>query len=381
MYSREPYTLDRIFRLIITVAILAMAIWLINRLKDVLLPFCVASLIAYMFEPFVQFNRRLLHLKGRVVAIFVTLFETTFFIGLFLYFFIPMMAHEISDMGEMLQKYANSELCVPYIPEAVHRFIRHNIDFGRLSSMLANVDWASTLQEALSTVWNLVAGSISFVISAVSWCIVLLYVVFIMIDYDRLGQMMRSLVPPRHRRIVFRISSDIKSAMNHYFRGQALIAFLVGVLFSIGFLIIDMPMAVVFGMFIGLLNMVPYLQLVSLVPATLLCLVYSVGTGAAFWPFFASCIAVYCIVQCIQDLILTPKIMGRAMGLNPALILLSLSIWGSLMGLIGLIIALPLTALLLSYYNEFIIGRSEPPSDRNRERRLVNEVTKFPDAD
>ena len=129
MYSREPYTLDRIFRLIITVAILAMAIWLINRLKDVLLPFCVASLIAYMFEPFVQFNRRLLHLKGRVVAIFVTLFETTFFIGLFLYFFIPMMAHEISDMGEMLQKYANSELRVPYIPAAVHRFIRHNIAF------------------------------------------------------------------------------------------------------------------------------------------------------------------------------------------------------------------------------------------------------------
>lgn len=90
-------------------------------------------------------------------------------------------------------------------------------------------------------------------------------------------------------------------------------------------------------------------------PAAVLCLVYAVGGGGDFWIIFAKCIAVYCIVQAIQDLFLTPKIMGKAMGLNPAIILLSLSVWGTLLGLIGLIIALPLTTLLLSYYNHFII--------------------------
>ena len=144
--------------------------------------------------------------------------------------------------------------------------------------------------------------------------------------------------------------------MNQYFRGQSLVAFTVGILFSIGFLIIGLPLAVVLGLFIGLLNMVPYLQLISFLPATLLCLVYSVDTGCDFWIILSECIAVYCIVQVIQDLFLVPKIMGKTMGLNPAIILLSLSIWGALLGFVGLIIALPLTTLLLSYYNRYILN-------------------------
>ena len=76
---------------------------------------------------------------------------------------------------------------------------------------------------------------------------------------------------------------------------------------------------------------------------------------------------VYVIVQIIQDLFLVPRIMGKTMGLNPAIILLSLSIWGSLLGFIGLIIALPLTSLLLSYYNKYVIGKNEndSPIDAN----------------
>ncbi|MDE5631387.1 MAG: AI-2E family transporter, partial [Muribaculaceae bacterium] len=68
---------------------------------------------------------------------------------------------------------------------------------------------------------------------------------------------------------------------------------------------------------------------------------------------------VYIIVQCIQDLVLTPKIMGKAMGLNPAIILFSLSVWGTLLGFIGLIIALPLTTLILAYYDLYITNRED----------------------
>ena len=146
--------------------------------------------------------------------------------------------------------------------------------------------------------------------------------------------------------------------MNLYFRGQALVALSVGILFSIGFLIIGMPLAIVLGMFIGLLNMVPYLQFISLLPTTLLCLVYSVNTGVDFWVIWWESMAVYAIVQVIQDLIIVPRVMKKAMGLNPAIILLSLSIWGVLLGFIGLIIALPLTSLLLSYYNKYIINNN-----------------------
>lgn len=82
MYTRKPYTLDRTVRLFLNIATLVIVVLLVRYLKDVLLPFFVAALIAYIFEPFVQFNRRLLHLRGRIVAIFVTLFEMMTFIAI-----------------------------------------------------------------------------------------------------------------------------------------------------------------------------------------------------------------------------------------------------------------------------------------------------------
>lgn len=376
MYTRKPYTLDRTVRLFLNIATLVFVVLLVRYLKDVLLPFFVAALIAYIFEPFVQFNRRLLHLKGRLVAIFVTLFEMITFVAIACYFLVPMIVSEVNSMGKMLSAYASSELNLPYLPAQIHDFVVRNVNLRQVSHMLSTFDWTETIKQTLSTVWDVLAGSVTFLISAASWCIVLLYVIFIMVDYERLGRLWRNLVPPRYRKNVFKVLNDIKTSMNLYFRGQALIAFLVGVLFAIGFSIIEMPMAIIFGLFIGVLNMVPYLQLISLVPAVVLCFVASVSGGVAFWPMMGKCIAVYCIVQAIQDLILTPKIMGKTMGLNPALILLSLSVWGSLLGLLGLIIALPLTTLFLAYYNEYVIDRGN-----RHEARILEDVESFPDDD
>jgi len=354
MYSRQPYTFDRVVRIIITCVIIVGIIWLINILKGVLLPFCVACLVAYLFEPFVQFNRRLLRLKGRVVAIFITLFEAIFLFGILCYVLVPMIMSEMQHMGHLLKVYSNTELEIPFMPEGVHSFIKKYVDFEYLASLMRREDQIKMLENVLSSTWSVVTSGISMIIGLLSWFIVFLYVIFIMLDYEKLALMGRHLVPPMYRRTVFRIGRDIQRSMNHYFRGQALVAFCVGVLFSIGFLIIDMPLAIVLGMFIGLLNMVPYLQLISIIPTTILCLVCSVDSGVNFWVIFWECMAVYAIVQAIQDLYLTPKIMGKAMGLNPAIILLSLSVWGCLLGFLGLIIALPLTTLLLAYYDEYI---------------------------
>lgn len=354
MSESRPYTLDRVVRLIITTIVVCAAIWLIYRLRGVLLPFCVAALVAYIFEPFVQFNRELLRLKGRVAAIFITLFEATFAFGLLCYLLIPMITSEMEHMAHLLKVYSQSQVNIPFLPESLHEFIRKYVDFEYLSGLLTKEDQMKLLESALTHTWSVLTSGISMIVGLLSWFIVFLYVIFIMLDYERLNESFHHMVPPAWRKTVFRIGNDIQRSMNHYFRGQALVAFCVGVLFTIGFLIIGMPLAVVLGMFIGLLNMVPYLQLISIVPTVFLCLVCSVDQGVDFWTIFWECMAVYCIVQAIQDLFLTPKIMGKAMGLNPAIILLSLSIWGTLLGFLGLIIALPLTTLLLAYYDEYL---------------------------
>lgn len=105
--------------------------------------------------------------------------------------------------------------------------------------------------------------------------------------------------------------------------------------------------------------MVPYLQIIGFLPTIILAILKAADTGENFWIIIAGALAVFAIVQTIQDTLLVPKIMGKITGLNPAIILLSLSIWGSLMGMLGMIIALPLTTLMLSYYQRFIINKEK----------------------
>ncbi len=376
--TRQPYTFDRVVRLIIACIVICGLIWLLNTLRDVLLPFFVACLVAYILEPFVQFNRRLLKLKGRIVAIFVTLFEVLFAMVILGYLFVPRIIDEAQHMAVLMRKYMETGSEVPILPEFIRDFIRENVDWASLSRLFTHQEWMDMAHGLMTSTWGVLSESVSMLVGLLSWFVVFLYVIFIMLDYDRFVIGIKSLVPPKYRKVAFKIGNDVKHSMNHYFRGQTLVAFCVGILFSIGFVLIDLPLAIVFGLFIGLLNMVPYLQLVSIVPTMLLCLVYSVDTGVEFWAIFLECMAVYCVVQCIQDLYLVPKIMGKAMGLNPAIILLSLSVWGSLLGFIGLIIALPLTTLVLAYYDEYIIDRGQKILD---EQKAIDEVEKMEDSD
>lgn len=355
--SRRPFTFDRVVRISFSVILVIGVLMLLDTLKGVLLPFMVACLIAYMLEPVVLWNKKAFRCLGRFVPVALTLLEVTVAMVGFCYLFFPYLVEETTQMTQMLHNYATTHMQIPYVSDDLHRFIRDNIDTDKIARMLSRDEWKALIKSAVSSSWTFLSSSLAFIMGIFSWLIVVLYVIFIMLDYEKVMAGFRHMVPQPRRHMVFRIFGDIKDAMNRYFRGQFLIACLVGVLFSIGFLIIGLPMAVVFGLFIGLLNLVPYLQLISLPVAVLLCLVCTASTGADFWLIFWETMAVYVIVQCVQDLLLTPRIMGNAMGLNPAIILLSLSVWGSLLGFMGLIIALPLTTLLLSYYDRYVERR------------------------
>lgn len=372
----RPYTFDRVVRLLIGVVIAGALLWLIDALKDVLLPFLVACLIAYLFEPFVQYNRSLLRLKGRFVAIVVTLFEAILLFGLLGYFFVPSIIEEMHHMADMLGKYKSSDMSIKYFPPWLHDFIKRNIDFDLISSKLTSQNADVLVDKAMAVIH----GGLNVVLGIVGWLIVFLYVIFIMLDYDRLMQGFRLMVPPRFRRIAYKLGGDIKDSMNHYFRGQALISCCVAVIYCGGFALCGLPLAVVIGLGTAVLFMIPYCQYISIIPVTILCLVDTANGGGSFWTMWWECMAVFAAVQIVGDLILTPRIMGKAMGLNPAIILLSLSIWGSLFGFIGLIIALPLTTLLLSYYEQYVIMRNdnETPAQRLEEVEKIKEMTDTP---
>jgi predicted PurR-regulated permease PerM len=248
------------------------------------------------------------------------------------------------------------------VPGELQEWIRAHADAKKIEELVTQEGFIAGVKDAMPKVWNVVSQSLSVLSSLLSLTMILLYTVFILLDYEAITQGWPNLLPLRYRKFAIQIVSDVEESMNRYFRGQGLIAFIVGVLSSIGFLIIDFPIAIGLGMFIGLLNMVPYLQTLGFIPCTILALAKSAETGDNFWVIMLSVLIVFAVVQTIQDTLLTPKIMGKVTGLNAAIILLSLSIWGSLLGMLGMIIALPMTTLLLSYYQRYIIRRRKVDS-------------------
>ena len=355
----KKITFDSFIRGIISVIIILGILYLINYLSSVLLPFFIAWLIAYMTYPMVTFVQYKLRVKNRIASILIVMMSLLVFFTLTAIVLFPPIIDEFGKLKELLTTYFIEGSQQAHIPGTVANFIKEYINMEQIQNALTESNLTHTLQSILPKAWSIFTQSVNVIFSIFTAFIVLLYTFFILLDYETIATGWINLVPAKYREMTVRIVNDVKEGMNRYFRGQALVAFLVGVLFSIGFLIIDFPLAIGFGLFIGLLNMVPYLQLIALVPTILLALLKAADTGENFWWILGTALLVFCIVQAIQDAIIVPKVMGKITGLNPAIILLSLSIWGALMGMLGMIIALPCTTIILSYYKRFIKNQEE----------------------
>lgn len=350
----RPFTFDRVIRLFISVLLIGTGIYMIYILRSVLLPFLVAWLIAYLLNPVVRFIQNRLRLKKRFVAVLITF---ALLIGLLTLLFIgitPLIENEVYQINNLIATYDLQSFTVNGIPLSVHDFIAKNIDFDSIRNVLSKESASETIRYLIPTLENIVSNSISFIFGFTVVFIIILYLIFILLDYDKINKLWMDLIPHRHRAFVSRVTVDVERSMNTYFRHQALICVIVAILFATGFQFIGLPLAIVLGILIGILHMIPYMHIISIVPATLLCWLKVSQTGESFWALIGLVFLLYLVIQCIIDIILVPRIMGKAMGLNPAIILLSLSIWGSLMGIAGMIIAIPLTTLLLSYYQQFI---------------------------
>ena len=355
--ERKKITFDSFIRAVILGAIIIGVLMLLKRLSGVLLPFFLAWLIAYLIYPLVSFFQHKLRLKNRIISIFCALLTLTVIGSVAFYLLVPPMIQEFLRVKDLLIEYFSTTHTASNVPTTLSEFIRQNIDLHILEQMFSQENILDALKVTVPKLWSLISESINLLFGFFTVFLILLYIVFILLDYESISEGWAHLMPKKYRKTVTGILNDVKDGMNRYFRGQALVALCVGILFSIGFLIIDFPLAIGLGLFIGALNMVPYLQIIGFVPTIMLAILKAEDTGDNFWIIIASAAAVFIVVQIIQDGYLVPRIMGKITGLNPAIILLSLSIWGSLMGMLGMIIALPLTTLMLSYYQRYIINQ------------------------
>ena len=359
MAERKQITFDTFVRGVMGVIVFAFILYVLNLLSGVLTPFFVAWLIAYLLFPLVKFFQYKCRLRFRIVGILCAFLVTLLVFWLGALLIIPPMVDEGLRVKDLLLNYLASDVRISSIPRQMQEFIDKNLDLEQVSAIVTQDSFIESVKQAIPKVWAFVVQSFSVISGLISMTMIVLYTLFILLDYEEFTEGWPSLLPERWRGFATQLVADVEAGMNKYFRGQALVAFCVGVLFSIGFAIIGFPLAVPLGMFIGLLNMVPYLQLAGFVPTIMLAIVKSADTGQNFWGILLLALIVFAVVQVIQDTILVPKIMGKVMGLNSAIILLSLSIWGALLGILGMVIALPMTTLLLTYYQRYVIKKVE----------------------
>ena len=356
----RSFTFDRVVQLALFAGLAWGLVLLLDYLSDVLLPFFAGLVVAYFLDPV---TNRVHHvIKQRVLAALFTLVSITLAVSLVVWFMVPMVGNELADMGRTVSKMAsNTELAQAakeHLPENVWEELNEILkrdDVKRYLTSDGAVQMAKdTAKKLLPGVWGVLSGAANVLTFITGLLVIMLYVVFLLIDYHNMAARWRDYLPPSMRDDVSRFVEEFIQATNRYFRSQALVACCVAVLFAIGFSIIGLPLAILMGIFIGLLNMVPYLQIVGTIPCLLLAGLKALEQGDNFFGALGLVLLVFGVVQLIQETVLVSRFQGEAMGLSPAIILLSISVWGKLLGFLGLILALPLTCLGLIYYRRYL---------------------------
>ncbi|NLB63292.1 MAG: AI-2E family transporter [Fibrobacter sp.] len=360
MSTKPPWTLDRIVKAIIALTILGFLFWLVAKLSDVLIPFGIAFLAAYILNPIVK--KIELKLKSRPLAVAIVLIALFVFVTTALWLLIPLIQNEAVRAADLLKRTiydaSVSEQAIQWMPESIWQKLRSYLGSLKFIDLVEQKDTLSVIGGAISNLlpraFSILSGTLNFLLWILGFTIILLYLVFLLLDYDLFVKQSQELIPTVIRSDILEFIKLFDQAMSQYFRAQALVAFTVGVMFSIGFSIIGLPLAIVFGLFVGLLNMVPYLQIASIPLAAILAILHAFDTNTSIGQILFLVVLVYAIVQIIQDGFLVPKIMGNITGLSPVMVLLSLSVWGKLLGFFGLIVAIPFTCLVLAYYRKAI---------------------------
>lgn len=373
----KPFNLDRTVRLTLGMIVLVVLALLIDRLSGVLLPFFAAWLVAYMLNPIVDFVQYKLKVKNRLASVLIVLLLLIGVVAGVVALAANSVQSEIQKMHLMTQQYLQSSTAAE-TPPIVQEYLRKLFNSIDLPALMDFGNLENLLDYVIPKAFDIVSSSLQYIAGLVVVFFFVLYMFFIMNDFHTLSQEWINLVPKKYRLFAKQMVHDLAQGMDTYFRRQALISLIVGILFSIGFAILGLPMSVAMGMLVGLLNMIPYMHTLGIIPPIIVALVQSSQGGTGFWMMVIWIIVVFCVIQVILDGFLTPKIMGQATGLRPAVILLSLTVWGALLGITGMIIALPVTTMLTSYYRHYIInqGTVEEMADETGRNRPGKPIRK-----
>lgn len=365
----KEITFDKFIRWAGIVVLVLAVLYIINYLSDVLLPFFIAWFFAYLLYPVVKFIENKLHVKVRALSILLAMGAAIAIVGGVIWLIIPPMIDQFDKLGIVLTKWVHQTTHTNNLTALIKEWLQANQSI--IEHFLKSKDFSDALKSTMPKVFSVLSQTATIIMSIVASMITLLYMFFILLDYETLTANWVRIFPKKNRPFWHALMKDVERELNNYIRGQGMVSLCMGIMFCIGFTIIGFPMAIGLGILIGIMNLVPYLHTFALIPTAFLAMLKAADTGQNFWVVFGLAFLVFCVVQVITDMVVTPKIMGKAMGLNPAILLLSLSVWGALLGFIGLIVALPLTTLLIAYWQRYVTREKPQYEEEMAKKPLI----------
>jgi predicted PurR-regulated permease PerM len=315
-------------------------IWLLTAVQTVAVPFLVAFILAYILDPVVdRFEARGI---SRSLAIGILLTVSLLVGTLVLVLVGPQLVAEFAEVPGKLRGLLAT--VVPWVEGRFDVTLPRTVDefLTSVQNTLAGWEVATLTAPArgvLTVLMDGAAGVLGFVIAVL---LIPVFLFFLLRDFDRIVEGVRDLVPARYRPSVVARFREIDGAMSGFIRGQLTVAAILSVLYSVGLLIVGLPLALVVGVIAGLGNMVPYVgTAIGLILATLMAFLDWQG-----WGTLLAVYAVFAIVQTLESWVFTPRIVGDSVGLSPFLVIVAVMVFGELFGFVGILVAVPLAAIV-----------------------------------
>ena len=310
-------------------------------LSDILLPFVAGAAIAYLLNPLAD---RLERLRiGRLGASIIILSVFVLVLLVALGVMVPLAARQVVSFAEQFPGYVQKlqGLILEHGGPLIER-IGGQDALQQLQQSIGNMvgqgaAWVAAFARSLWTGGKAIIGIVSILV------VTPVVAFYLLVDWDRMIATIDRWVPPRHRQTVRQLAREMDRAVAGFVRGQTTVCLVLGAFYATGLTLVGLNFGATIGMLAGLISFIPYVgSLTGLLLATGVALVQFLPD----WTWVLATLGVFMVGQFIEGNILSPKLVGASVGLHPVWLMFALLAFGSLMGFVGLLVAVPLAAIL-----------------------------------
>ncbi len=326
----------------------AIAGWVLYALRGVLAPVFFAFLIAYVLDPVVDRIENLRFLRNRKiargVAITVLLLAVFVVTAVVLFVIVPMVYEQLVRFVKQLPGLVQRSRA-QWEPFLAELGLEIPASVGEAFEEL-HLDLQSILSKgyapAKAIVGWVLGGTASALGTLVAALVVPVFAFYLLYDFDRLMERAGRMIPPRYRTEAFGFFQEVDGVLGQFLRGQFTIMAILGVLYATGYGIIGVPLALPIGILAGLLSFIPYVgSTAAIVMALLMTALEGQGWVQVLWV-----LGVHSVIQGLEGFVITPNIMGGTVGISAMAVLFALLIGGELLGFTGVLLAVPVAAVL-----------------------------------